>query len=256
MLKIDGVDTAIGLDMMGGSMDAYIDVLDTYRQDAEERLPIFTKAPENEDALKTLASHAHAIKSASASIGAAEVSKMAALLERAGKDGDEAYVKENIGHFHDELASLANRILRALENIHETLTIAHDKEASSMTSDMTRKTVMMIDDSLANLKIGKSALGEIYTVLTAVSAEKMFDLLERHCPELILLDIDMPGMDGYDAIQKLKENPKTRDIPVIFLTGVTDSENEKKGLDLGAVDYIQKPFSPDNLRSRVAARIQ
>ena len=106
MLKIDGVDTDAGLDIMGGSMDVYIDVLDTYRRDAEERLPIFAKAPENENGMKTLASHAHALKSAAASIGAAEISKMAALLEKAGKEGDKAYVKENMDHFHDELASL------------------------------------------------------------------------------------------------------------------------------------------------------
>ncbi|MDR1579937.1 MAG: response regulator, partial [Synergistaceae bacterium] len=82
-------------------------------------------------------------------------------------------------------------------------------------------------------------------------AAKMFDLLERNEPELILLDIDMPEMDGYEAIKILKENPATRDILVIFLTGKSDSESELEGLSLGAVDYISKPFMPPLLRKRI-----
>ncbi|GHS89649.1 hypothetical protein AGMMS49957_13300 [Synergistales bacterium] len=124
-----------------------------------------------------------------------------------------------------------------------------------MTTEIERKTIMITDDSLTNLKIGKSALSNIYTILTATSALKMFELLEKHFPALILLDVDMPDMDGYEAIKKLKENPGMRDIPVIFLTGMDDSESEKKGFELGAVDFVLKPFSPDKLRTRVAAHV-
>ncbi|MDR0707920.1 MAG: response regulator [Treponema sp.] len=118
-----------------------------------------------------------------------------------------------------------------------------------------RKTIMIVDDSIANLKIGKNALMSFYNVFTVPSAKKMFELLERNKPALILLDIDMPDMDGYEAIKLLKENPDTLKIPVIFLTGKSEIEDEVKGLTLGAIDYISKPFSPFILRKRVEAHI-
>jgi CheY-like chemotaxis protein len=73
--------------------------------------------------------------------------------------------------------------------------------------------------------------------------------LENNHPVLILLDIDMPDIDGYEAIKVLKLNRETKDIPVIFLTGMTDSQNEEKGRALGAVDYITKPFDPQALKA-------
>ncbi|MDR2124535.1 MAG: response regulator [Desulfovibrio sp.] len=115
-----------------------------------------------------------------------------------------------------------------------------------------RKLVMLVDDNRTNLLAGKTALSEDYTVLTVPSASKMLQALEWRKPELILLDVDMPEMDGFEAINLLKENRETRDIPVIFLTAMEESTYELKGLQLGAVDYITKPFSPPLLRKRVA----
>ena len=104
------------------------------------------------------------------------------------------------------------------------------------------KLIMLVDDNPTNLKIGKNILSEKYAVATAPSAAKLFSLLENNNPVLILLDIDMPEMDGYEAIKILKSKPATKDIPVVFLTGMTDSKDEEKGRALGAVDYIIKPF--------------
>ncbi|MDR1396959.1 MAG: response regulator [Desulfarculales bacterium] len=112
-------------------------------------------------------------------------------------------------------------------------------------------TVMIADDSIANLRAAKNALADAYEVFTVPSAAKMFDLLTRNKPRLILLDIEMPDMDGYETIKLLKDNPDTREIPVIFLTGKNDPENELKGLTLGAIDYISKPFMPQLLLRRV-----
>jgi len=109
------------------------------------------------------------------------------------------------------------------------------------------KLVILVDDNPANLRIGKNVLSESYTVATAPSAAKMFSLLENNHPAVILLDIDMPEMDGYGAIAVLKSKPETKDIPVIFLTGLADSRDEEKGRALGAVDYITKPFEPPAL---------
>jgi CheY-like chemotaxis protein len=110
-----------------------------------------------------------------------------------------------------------------------------------------KKLIILVDDNPANLRIGKNVLSEKYTVATAPSAHKLFGLLENNHPVLILLDIDMPEMDGYETIKILKLNRETKNIPVIFLTGMTDSQNEEKGRALGAVDYVTKPFDPNAL---------
>ncbi|MCD8140504.1 MAG: response regulator, partial [Planctomycetaceae bacterium] len=113
------------------------------------------------------------------------------------------------------------------------------------------KTIMMVDDSTSNLMIGRDTLGGLYNVFILPSGEKLFALLERVLPDLILLDVDMPGMNGYDVIRRLKGDPRTVGIPVIFLTGKDDLVSELEGLTLGAVDYITKPFSPPILLKRV-----
>jgi putative two-component system response regulator len=110
---------------------------------------------------------------------------------------------------------------------------------------------MIVDDNIANLKVARNALAESYAVFTVPSAAKMFDLLERNKPHLLLLDIEMPEMDGLETMRILKADPGTRDIPVIFLTVRDDPESEIEGLSLGAVDYISKPIMPRLLHKRV-----
>jgi putative two-component system response regulator len=118
-----------------------------------------------------------------------------------------------------------------------------------------KKLVILVDDNLANLKIGNNFLEEKYTVATAPSAAKMFSLLKNNVPAIILLDIDMPEMNGYEAIKILKSNPETKDIPVIFLTAKNESEDELEGLSLGAIDYITKPFNPALLLKRIEVHL-
>ncbi|MCL2124533.1 MAG: response regulator [Oscillospiraceae bacterium] len=111
--------------------------------------------------------------------------------------------------------------------------------------------IFLIDDNIVNLNTGKSALQHKYTVITIPSGEKLFFALEKVRPDLILLDVDMPGMSGYDVMRGLKLNTDTADIPVIFLTGKNEVKDELHGFTLGAVDYITKPFSPPLLLKRV-----
>jgi len=111
--------------------------------------------------------------------------------------------------------------------------------------------IFLVDDNSVNLNTGKSALQHDYTVITIPSGEKLLLILENNQPDLILLDIDMPGLDGYDTLKIIKSNPATTEIPVIFLTGKNDEQDEYKGLSLGAVDYITKPFSKHLLQKRV-----
>ncbi|GMO49449.1 MAG: hypothetical protein Pg6C_12020 [Treponemataceae bacterium] len=113
------------------------------------------------------------------------------------------------------------------------------------------KKIFLVDDNPVNLRAGKNVLCEAYEVFTAPSAARMFELLRDVRPSLILLDIEMPQMDGYEAIKLLKSNTETSTIPVIFLTGKTDPEYEKEGRVLGAADYIKKPFDPGELCRRI-----
>jgi putative two-component system response regulator len=98
---------------------------------------------------------------------------------------------------------------------------------------------------------GKNILRAFYQVLAVPSAAKMFEILDKVIPDLILLDIEMPEMDGYEAIKLLKIDDRFTGIPVIFLTAKTDTDSELEGFDLGAVDYITKPFSPPLLLKRI-----
>ena len=111
--------------------------------------------------------------------------------------------------------------------------------------------IFLVDDNIVYLNTGKSALQHKYTVITIPSGEKLLISLKNLKPNLILLDIDMPGMNGYDAIKWLKLNPETANIPVIFLTSKNRDDDELMGFSLGAVDYITKPFSQRVLLKRV-----
>jgi putative two-component system response regulator len=111
---------------------------------------------------------------------------------------------------------------------------------------------MLVDDNQANLNIGKNMLKETYEVYALPSAERLFKFLETVRPDLILLDIAMPGMNGFDVIKILKADNRYQDIPVIFLTAKSEEMNELEGLTLGAVDYVTKPFSSAILSRRIA----
>ena len=115
----------------------------------------------------------------------------------------------------------------------------------------TRNTIFIVDDNQTNLTTGRNMLMTFYQVIPAPSAQVMFENLEKVIPDLILLDIEMPEMNGYEAIKKLKSDERWKDVPVIFLTAKDDSDSEVEGLDLGAVDYVTKPFSAPMLLKRI-----
>ena len=114
-----------------------------------------------------------------------------------------------------------------------------------------RNRIILVDDNMANLEQGKNILRTFYEVYAVPSAAKMFELLENITPVLILLDIDIPEMNGYEAIKKLKADARYADIPVIFLTALSDVNSEVEGFDLGAADYFIKPFSAPMLLKRI-----
>ena len=118
-----------------------------------------------------------------------------------------------------------------------------------------QKTIFVVDDSEINLTMAKDALKDHYRIMTMPSAAKMFALLEKRTPDLILLDIEMPEMDGFEVLKLLKANSRQADIPVIFLTSMTDAEVEVRGFQLGVIDFINKPFSAPVLINRLKTHL-
>jgi putative two-component system response regulator len=118
------------------------------------------------------------------------------------------------------------------------------------------KTIFVVDDNDTNLVTAKNALENTYKTFTIPSAERLFKLAEKIQPDLILLDVDMPECDGFTAMERMKHDPVLSNVPVIFLTAVRDSAAEVRGFELGAVDFIVKPFSAPILNKRIKSHLE
>jgi response regulator RpfG family c-di-GMP phosphodiesterase len=111
--------------------------------------------------------------------------------------------------------------------------------------------ILIVDDEKSNLEILLDMLGQDYTIYMTKNGTGAIEMAHRYVPDLVLLDIVMPDMSGYEVLAELKASPATRHIPVIFITGLNTVEDEEKGFDLGAADFIHKPFSAKIAKTRV-----
>lgn len=116
--------------------------------------------------------------------------------------------------------------------------------------------VLCVDDTEDNIDILENILGEDYQLITAMDGQTALDMVASEMPDIIFLDVMMPNMNGYEVCTRLKANPLTKDIPVIFLTGKSEVDDETKGLEIGAVDYITKPISVPILLARLKTHLQ
>ncbi len=119
----------------------------------------------------------------------------------------------------------------------------------------TRRTLLLVDDESTNLQVLRHTLQTQYRLLFAKDGRTALSLVRKDRPDLILLDIMMPGMSGYEVCEALKRDEATRAIPVIFVTALSQVADEHKGLELGAVDYITKPFNPPVVQARVRTHL-
>ncbi len=130
-------------------------------------------------------------------------------------------------------------------------------QESTMTAKQERQTILVVDDAPENIDVLSGILAADYKIKAAINGEKALKVAAiEPLPDLILLDIMMPDMDGYEVCQRLKASDKTRDIPVIFVTAMGEVENEEKGFALGGVDYITKPVQPSLVKARVKTHIE
>ena len=117
--------------------------------------------------------------------------------------------------------------------------------------EQSKPVILAVDDTPENLDVVKGILAPENIVRVAINGMVALKIAQKQSPDLILLDINMPGMDGYEVCSKLKSDESTAHIPVILLTAELDSASKQKGLDLGAVDYVTKPINPEILKESV-----
>jgi cyclic di-GMP phosphodiesterase len=118
-----------------------------------------------------------------------------------------------------------------------------------------KKVILVVDDTPENIDVLSGILNTTYKVKAALAGEKAIKIASKKVPDLILLDVMMPEMDGFEVCRLLKSNDATKHIPIIFVTGKTEQDEIDKGMDLGAVDFLSKPIDPNLLVEKVAKYI-
>lgn len=157
---------------------------------------------------------------------------------------------------HDfRLVTWTSGMLHGLTQNEQNLLEDHKEYGPQMTTVNGPK-ILIVDDLVENIEVLKETLREEYTILEATSGDQALQEAARSLPDLILLDAIMPGMDGFETCRRLKQTRKLREIPVIFVTGLTDIADEAKGFAAGGVDYITKPISPPIVSARVATHLR
>lgn len=124
-----------------------------------------------------------------------------------------------------------------------------------MNDAVIKRHIVMVDDEPVNLELAENALKDSYKLTKLISGAQLLTFLARVKPDMILLDVQMPEMDGYEVIERINSDPRTKNIPVIFLTGQDGTESEKKGFMLGAKDFIRKPFDNEIMKARIRSQM-
>ncbi len=122
--------------------------------------------------------------------------------------------------------------------------------------EMKKQNILIVDDMTSNIEVLNGVLGSDYEIMFATSGKEALEMASSHIPDLILLDIVMPDMDGYEVCARLKADAVTRDIPIIFVTAKDQEEDESKGLNAGVIDYITKPIRPSIVRARIRNHLE
>lgn len=239
--KFSFLDTAVGMSYFGDNEEFYHEMIQCYLDNSSYK--DIQKYYETQD-WENYQILVHALKSTSLSIGAVELSGQARELEMAARDGRVNDILAWHGPMMVQYSAILEQIGHALgeskEEKKETLNIQED-----------RARILVVDDDMMNLRIAEKMLESQFRIECAKSGREALDFVEKVLPNLILLDLHMPGMDGFQVIETLQSKEKYRDIPVIFLTADNDRATEVKGFREGAMDFITKPFIADITISRV-----
>jgi signal transduction histidine kinase len=207
--------------------------------------------------------HAHTLKGASAALSAEDLSSAAAALEEALVAGRAVELPMRLGTLEKALdlaIDFAKVWMAELAHPDNAAGYRPPQAAELAIGDTAdpelRPAVLLVEDDAATLDLLDGTFSPDYNLLFATNGECAIELALLKTPDLVLLDITLPGIDGFEVCRRLKQNPKTMNIPVIFITGAHDTNSEIAGLSSGAVDYVTKPIQPGSVRERVRNQIK
>ncbi len=239
--KFSFLDTSVGMSYFADNEEFYGDMIRCYLDNSS--FEDIRKAYEEED-WENYRILVHALKSTSLSIGAVELSGQAKALEMAAKENRIGDIKRD----HDVMME---RFHQLLEDIRLALGDTRQEKEETLSVQEDKATILVVDDDAMNLRIAEKMLESQFHIECVKSGREALEFVERVIPNLILLDLHMPGMDGFQVIAALRAQERFREIPVIFLTADNDRDTEIKGFREGALDFITKPFIADIAISRV-----
>jgi len=244
--KLDTLlDTAVGLSYCCNEEGFYQEMLMTYlkNQKMDEIAKYYQE--EDWDHYRILV---HALKSTSLSIGAVNLSEKAKALETAAKELDLSFIKEN----HEKVMIDYQNLLTDLNEI-----VGQTKKKTAIVENTeSYPSILVVDDDAMNLQIAEKMLTDGFKVYSVDSGKKALDFLKLQIPDLVLLDIHMPDMNGFEVLEQMRADNVYQEIPVIFLTADDDRDTEVKGFLAGALDFITKPFVADIMLQRVNRILQ
>jgi len=240
VFDITGLDVEKGMEMTGGTAKGYMMVLKSFYANGRRLLKEMKDCLEK-DNISLYGIHVHALKSITSSIGSEELSRLAADLELASVNKDKLFIKSSHDKFHVALEMLLDNIAPAIDNG------ASSGSPLDTPKVKAKQKILIIDDSDSFLLILNSFLENDYETWISLDGEGGLEMAKSAKPDLILLDVMMPGLSGYDVIKELKGNEELKSVPVILITGKDSDENEAEGLALGAAGYIKKPFDHETV---------
>lgn len=234
------LDTKQGLEYCCSDEEFYRNMIMTYLENQKRDAMMKCYREEDWENYRILV---HALKSTSLSIGAAELSEQAKALEMAAKEKNLSYLKEN----HEKVMADYQNLLAGLNEI-----VGQSKEETEiMARGEDDASVLVVDDDAMNLQIAEKMLSGGFRVHSADSGKKALEFLKTNVPDLVLLDIHMPDMNGFEVLAQMRADRVLGEIPVIFLTADDDRDTEIRGFQAGALDFIKKPFVADIMIQRV-----
>ncbi|MCL2235199.1 MAG: response regulator [Defluviitaleaceae bacterium] len=253
-LRIEGVDVNVGIALSGGGdFETYLRVLEKYCENGRRLYGEIADSVYREE-LHLYTVFLHSLRSISASIGANLMSQTARVLETAAEKGQMDFIKAKTPKLLEDLDILLTAIEDAIRR-----NIAHPGHIAITTEEVrendmgnAKKKILLVDDTETFLFLLNDILKDDYETLIAKDGEDGLETAEFVKPDLILLDILMPGMSGLDVLAKLKANEELKDIPVILVSGKDSDEDRAIGHDAGATSYILKPFKAEVVREEVA----
>ena len=230
------------------------DLLPAFVPQAEEHLAALRRAAEAGDA-EAARRDAHALAGAAGNLGAVALHRAARLLEHAARAGSGGLAAP-LADVARESRALIGAVARLGPAAPESTAPTAPSEPAVPHGELADRRVLIVDDVRTNVELLVRALKDDYRLSVALDGESALRSVAATPPDLVLLDIMMPGLDGYEVCRRLKRDAHTRDIPVVFLTSLDEVQDKAKGFEAGAADYITKPFEILEVKARVGALLR